>query len=108
MAPFSLAVAGCALVLAALGVTIASAFERADGAAPPPPVALATPTPTPSPSPTATPVPPAPPAAGPGLAVGVTEFNANLVASPADRSLPAPWAGCGTPWARSGRTTSGS
>ena len=92
--PSPLAVAGCALVLAALGVTIASAFEQADGAGPPPPpVTLATPTPTPSPSPTATPVPPAPPPAGPGLAIGVTEFNANLVASPADRSLPAPWAG---------------
>ena len=66
-------------------------------AAPPPtPTATVDPTasPTASPSPTPTPVPTPPPipAGGPGLAVGVTEFNANLVASPAQRQIPAPWA----------------
>src|SRR5215468_1532095 len=35
--------------------------------------------------------PPAPPAAGPGLAIGVTEPNPNLVASPTDRAVPDPW-----------------
>ncbi len=54
--------------------------------------------PIPAPLPTAAaPIAAAPvaglPIAGPGLAVGVTEFNPNLVISPAARELPAPWAG---------------
>ena len=52
-----------------------------------------TPTPqarvTPTPTPTASPLPL--PQAGKGLSVGLTEFNPNLVASPADRSLPEPF-----------------
>jgi hypothetical protein len=52
-----------------------------------------TPTPraqvTPTPTPTASPLPL--PAAGKGLAVGLTEFNPNFVASPADRQLPEPF-----------------
>ena len=71
-------------------------LERADAyvaAAPPPtPTATASPTASPSPTPTPVPTPPPIPAGGPGLAVGVTEFNANLVASPAQRQIPAPWA----------------
>src|SRR5690349_3254010 len=49
------------------------------------------PTPTPRPSPTATPPPPPLPAAGKGLAVGLTEANPNLIASPANRALQPPW-----------------
>src|SRR4051812_9150763 len=81
-----------ALALAAL-VIVASAcvIARVDGdsqAAPPPP---ATPPATPTASPAATATPPPPPAAGPGLAIGMTEPNPNLVASPADRAVPQPW-----------------
>ena len=57
---------------------------------PTPPPAVATPSSTATPTPS--PAPPLP-AAGPGLAVGLTEFNANLVASPATKQLPPPWAG---------------
>ena len=56
--------------------------------APRAPVAEASPSPTPSPSPSPTPTPPP---AGKGLAVGVTEFNANLVAAPAAKQVPEPW-----------------
>ena len=42
------------------------------------PIAKATPAPT-------------PPPAGKGLAVGVTEFNANLIASPEAKEVPEPW-----------------
>lgn len=52
--------------------------------------------PVPQVSPVVTAPAPAPvsplPVAGPGLAVGVTEFNPNLVFSPAARELPEPWA----------------
>jgi hypothetical protein len=51
-------------------------------AAPRAPAARATPAPSPTPPPD-----------GKGLAVGVTEFNPNLVASPEDRALPDPWSG---------------
>jgi len=44
----------------------------------------ASPAPSPSPAPT-------PPPAGKGLAVGVTEFNPNLVAAPAAKQVPEPW-----------------
>ena len=72
-------------------------LERADAYV----AAAPTPTPTPTPdadataTPDARPDPAADPAGGPGLAVGVTEFNANLVASAEQRPIPAPWA-----WAR--------
>ncbi len=70
-------------------------LERADAytaAAPAPaPAATATPTRTATASPTPVPTPPPIPAGGPGLAVGVTEFNANLVATPEQREIPAPW-----------------
>jgi hypothetical protein len=58
------------------------------------PAPTPTPTPTPRPRPTATPTPPPPPlpAAGKGLAVGITEANPHLIASPAIQPLPAPWA----------------
>src|SRR5262245_39066514 len=36
---------------------------------------------------------PTPPPAGKGLAVGVTEFNPNLVAAPAAKQVPEPWNG---------------
>ena len=57
----------------------------------PRPAAVAKATPAPTAAPTVTPVP-APPD-GKGLAVGVTEFNPNLVATPEDRTLPEPWSG---------------
>jgi hypothetical protein len=56
------------------------------------PVVAAAPTPAPAGTPAPAPGPPPIPAAGEGLAVGVTEFNANLVATPAQRPLPEPWA----------------
>jgi hypothetical protein len=79
--------AALALLLAATALTIA---RNHDPAAAPTPTSTATPTPTPTATPSPTPVPP--PAAGLGLAVGITEPNANLIASPADRTLPEPWA----------------
>jgi hypothetical protein len=81
-----LAVLALLIPIAALVSVVAAEVREPDAPAPPAPTV----------APTATPAvaltPPAPPAAGPGLAVGVTEFNANLVASPAERALPAPWA----------------
>ena len=83
------------LAFAVLAGVVVHELERADA------YVAAAPTPTPSPTPTSTPTPtatPAPvatpppvPAAGPGLAVGVTELNANLIFTPATRELPAPW-----------------
>src|ERR1700761_2607325 len=80
-------VAGGAALLVAAVVVIVVASR---GGAPPAPPR---PTPGASPRPTATPTPPPLPlpAAGKGLAVGITEYNPNLVASPANRQLPAPW-----------------
>ena len=90
MRPLPLALACCALARRAWRRGARATGRR--GAEPrPTPAPRAgrrrTPTPTPSRR------PPPLPAAGPGLAVGVTEFNPNLVASPAERPLPAPWAG---------------
>ena len=85
---------GCwLLALAVLAGAVMHEVQRADAVVGMP-VATATPTPTATatPTPVATPTPPPVPAAGPGLAVGVTEFNANLVASPAQRPLAPPWA----------------
>ena len=64
-----------------------SSFARRRDVAPAPARAaakarVAAPTPTPAPT---------PPPAGKGLAVGVTEFNPNLVAAPAAKQLPEPW-----------------
>jgi hypothetical protein len=78
--------AGALLAVGAVAVVVV-ATQGGGGPAKP------TPTPTPRPRPTATPTPPPQPlpAAGKGLAVGITEYNPNLIASPADRQLPAPW-----------------
>ncbi len=84
----SLLAAASFLLLPFVVIAVAFAARGREVAAPPPP----TPAATPSADPGATPVPDLP-IAGPGLAVGVTEFNPNLVASPAARELPAPWAG---------------
>jgi hypothetical protein len=72
-----------------LAVAVAATM-RTEDPAPPAPTAVATATATATPSPTASPAPA--PAAGPGLAVGVTEFNANLIGGPSFKQLPAPWA----------------
>jgi hypothetical protein len=76
---------GALVVVAAVVIVVVS---QSGGPSPAP-----TPTATPRPEPTATPTPPPQPlpAAGKGLAVGITEYNPNLVASPANRRLPAPW-----------------
>jgi hypothetical protein len=78
-------IGGAVVVVIAAGVF---ALTRGGGEPPKP-----TPTPqarvTPTPTPTASPLPL--PQAGKGLAVGLTEFNPNLVASPADRQLPEPF-----------------
>ncbi len=78
---------GVALALVTVAVT-AFVLKRPPAVAQPPaaPAPAATATPPPAATPT-----PGPPAAGSGLAIGVTEFNPNLVASPADRALPEPW-----------------
>jgi len=75
------------LAFAVLAGVVVHEFERADA------YVAAAPTPTPSPTPTPAPAatPPPIPAAGPGLAVGVTELNPNLIFTPATRDLPAPW-----------------
>ena len=73
-------------------VVIAVAFAARGREVPVPPAPRHAPTRDPVADAGATPAPDLP-IAGPGLAVGVTEFNPNLVASPAARELPAPWAG---------------
>jgi hypothetical protein len=83
----------CYLVAACvLTAAVVVEFNREDVAVPRPqqaPVAKATPAPTVPPAPTPTPTPPD----GKGLAVGLTEFNPNLVASTEERVLPEPWSG---------------
>jgi hypothetical protein len=88
-----LALVALALPFAVLAVAVAATLQEDPAPTPAPtPAATATPSPaasatgTPSAEPTAAPLPPA----GPGLAVGVTEFNAHLISTEA---LPAPWAG---------------
>src|SRR4051794_40956148 len=72
--------------LAGLVLTVATIVELGrDDVSVPPVTPPATPTAVATASPTASPIP----AAGPGLAVGVTEFNPNLVS--ADGDPPAPW-----------------
>jgi hypothetical protein len=74
--------AGAVLVAA---VVVVVAVTQSGGPVKPPPRPTATAT--------ATATPPAPPlpAAGKGLAVGLTEANPNLIASPANRALQPPW-----------------
>jgi len=84
-----LALAASALVIAASAFVIPRLDGDSQAAPPPAPTPVATP---PAPAPTPTPTPAPPPAAGPGLAIGVTEPNPNLVASPAARAVPEPWA----------------
>jgi hypothetical protein len=82
-------VLGLALVAVLVGVLVGG-----DDQAPRPPAASVTPTPTPTATPTVTPAP-LPldaPTAGPSLAVGITEANANLIASPYSRPVPPEWA----------------
>jgi hypothetical protein len=91
--PFRRLAAG--VLTLAIAATVAGVLAGRDDE-PPPPRHTPTPTATPTPTPTATPPPtPAPvldaPAAGPSLALGITEFNANLVASPESRSVPPQW-----------------
>lgn len=84
--PF-LTLAAATLVVAAL---VAIPRMDTESAAAPVPTPTPTPTPTAAPAPAATPAPV--PAAGPGLAVGVTEPNPNLVAAPGQFAVPEPWA----------------
>jgi len=79
--------AGAAVLVAAVAVVVV-VTQSGGGPAPKP---TATPTRTPRPTPTPTPSPPPLPAAGKGLAVGITEANPNLIASPANRTLQPPW-----------------
>jgi hypothetical protein len=78
-----------ALTAAALaaGVSVVLIARRDQPAPEPAPAAT-----MPAATPTATPTPDPVPAAGQGLAIGVTEPNPNLVASPGDRTVPEPWA----------------
>jgi hypothetical protein len=80
-----LALVALALPFVILAVAIAAAVKD-DSPTPTPAVRLEH-----TPAPTATAAPPLSPlpAAGPGLAVGVTEYNPNLVS--ADKEPPAPW-----------------
>ena len=64
------------------GRPVVREFERADAHVAAAPTPAPPPTPTPDAHAAARRRPPPLPAAGPGLAVGVTEFNANLLASP--------------------------
>ena len=83
-----LALAASALVIAGSAVAIPRLNGDSQAAPPaaPAPSPPATPVATPTPTPTPVPTPP-----GAGLAIGVTEPNPNLVASPADRPVPEPW-----------------
>jgi hypothetical protein len=85
---FALAVAGL------VAVATAAAVDRLDAtAAPSPTPPAAAPTSTPAaPTPAPTPATPPLPAAGSGLAIGVTEPNPNLVSSPQAQGVPEPWA----------------
>jgi hypothetical protein len=78
------------LVLAAI-VAVALIPRGGDDPAPPPPAA--TPSPSPSPIPTPTPVPLKldAPTDGPSLAVGITEANPSLYATPKSRAVPPEW-----------------
>jgi hypothetical protein len=80
-----------ALTIAALvaAAAVAAVTRLDDSTAAPRPAPAAT-APAATPSATATPDPV--PAAGRGLEIGVTEPNPNLVASPAMRTVPEPWA----------------
>jgi hypothetical protein len=81
-----LALACYALAAAVLVALVVVELSRDDVDVPPaaePPVAAKAP---PAPAPT-------PPPAGRGLAVGVTEFNPNLVAAPEAKQVPEPWNG---------------
>jgi hypothetical protein len=71
---------GCLLAAVAIVVALVVRGGGDETPAPAPPKPRATATPT-----------AAPPPAGPGLAVGVTEFNANLIS--ASKPLPEPWSG---------------
>jgi hypothetical protein len=75
-----------AVAAALVAVVVVVVATQGGGPAPKP-----APTPPPEPTPTPTPSPPPLPAAGRGLAVGITEANPNLFASPAMKQLPAPW-----------------
>jgi len=86
-----LALACYALAAAVLVALVAVELTRDDvdvQPASPAPLAKVAPARTPAPSPA-----PTPPPAGTGLAVGVTEFNPNLVASPKAKEVPEPWNG---------------
>src|SRR3954469_12677327 len=75
------------IYLLAAAVLVVAAVRTARRAPPGPPPAAPGAAATPAPTPAL-----ALPPAGDGLAVGVTEYNPNLVASPSDRELPAPFA----------------
>jgi hypothetical protein len=83
-----LAAIGAAVLVTAVVVAVVVSQRGGPAPAPKPtprPTATATATPTP------TPPPPPLPAAGKGLAVGITEANPSLIASPANRTLQPPW-----------------
>ena len=90
------------LALAVVAIVVGVLVGGDDDGAPRRPTASATPTPTPrtsatptvtpTPTPTRTPVPLDAPTAGSSLAVGITEPNANLIASPFSRRVPPQWA----------------
>jgi hypothetical protein len=81
-----------ALVAVAAVAVVIPRLDNNSAAAPPPAPTVPPATPTPTPTATPTPTPDPLPAAGQGLAIGVTEPNPNLVASPGARAVPEPWA----------------
>lgn len=83
------------LAFGVLAAAVTYELERDDAIATRSPVAAKTPTPVPTPGAALTPEPTtAPvPAAGEGLAIGVTEFNANLITPAAAKPLEEPWNG---------------
>jgi hypothetical protein len=85
-----LALVALAVPFAVLAIAVAATIQSDDPGPAPAPTVTATPTPTASPEASASPAPA--PAAGPGLAVGITEFNANLIGAPGFKQLPPPWA----------------
>ena len=98
MRPSLLAAVAC-LLLPFVVIAVALAARRARGGAAAGPAP--TPTATPTAAPSATPVPDLP-IAGPGLAVGVTEFNPTSSPAPPRASCRRRGPACATRWARSG------
>jgi hypothetical protein len=90
-------VAGAVALAVAAGILVLVLARSGEEPRAPSPRPVA-PAPTPTPTPALAPLDA--PTAGPSLAVGITEVNANLIVSPAAREVPPPWRQWGDELAR--------